>query len=99
MLFLAAAALVMPAIFELVEGKGLPIPTAEIVNYGSTVEDLSLAVAMVLIGTYVAGLWFSLRTHKRPLQPAVRRGARGGLRLERAPLGEHVARRRDRRRR
>src|ERR671911_1420247 len=39
MLLLAAAALMMPAIFELVEGKGLPDPGAEIVNYGSTVED------------------------------------------------------------
>ena len=34
MLLLAAAALVMPAIFELVEGKGLPAPGAELVNYG-----------------------------------------------------------------
>ena len=69
MLFLAAGALVMPAIFELVEGKGLPSPTAEIVDYGSTVEDLSLAVAVVLIGTYVAGLWFSLRTHRDLFNP------------------------------
>ena len=35
MLLLAAAALVMPAIFELVEGKGLPPPGAEIVDYGA----------------------------------------------------------------
>lgn len=69
MLFLAAAALVMPAIFELVEGQGLPSPAAEIVDYGSTVEKLSLAVALVLIGTYVAGLWFSLRTHKDIFNP------------------------------
>ncbi len=69
MLFLAAAALMMPAIFELVEGKGLPSPSAEIVNYGSTVEDLSLAVAIVLIGTYLAGLWFSLRTHRDIFNP------------------------------
>ncbi len=32
MLFLAAGALVMPAIFELVEGQGLPSPTAEAVE-------------------------------------------------------------------
>src|ERR671923_39074 len=42
MLFLAAGALLMPAIFELVEGKGLPSPSAEFVDYGSTVENLSL---------------------------------------------------------
>jgi len=69
MLLLAAAALVMPAIFELVEGQGLPSPGAEIVNYDSTVEQLSLAVAIVLIGTYLAGLIFSLRTHRGLFNP------------------------------
>jgi Ca2+:H+ antiporter len=69
MLMLAAAALVMPAIFELVEGKGLPQPGAEAVNYGGTVEHLSLAVALVLIATYVAGLFFSLKTHRALFNP------------------------------
>src|SRR5829696_1790291 len=49
MLFLAAAALVMPAVFELVEGSGLPSVGVERVDYGSTVEHPSLAVALVLI--------------------------------------------------
>ena len=69
MLLLAAAALLMPAIFELVEGKGLPAPGAEIVDYGSTVEHLSLAVAIVLALTYVAGLFFSLKTHRDIFNP------------------------------
>ena len=69
MLLLAAAALLMPAIFELVEGKGLPNPGAEIVDYGSTVEHLSLAVAVVLMVTYVLGLFFSLRTHRDIFNP------------------------------
>jgi Ca2+:H+ antiporter len=69
MLMLAAAALIMPAIFELVEGKGLPAPGAEVVHYGSTVEHLSLAVAIVLIATYVIGLFFSLRTHRDLFNP------------------------------
>jgi Ca2+:H+ antiporter len=69
MLFLAAAALIMPAIFELVEGRGLPAVGAERVDYGSTVEHLSLAVAVVLIGTYVAGLLFSLKTHRDIFNP------------------------------
>jgi Ca2+:H+ antiporter len=69
MLFLAAAALTMPAIFELVEGKGLPSPTAEIVDYGGDVERLSVAVALVLIATYVAGLFFSLKTHRALFNP------------------------------
>jgi Ca2+:H+ antiporter len=69
MLFLAAGALMMPAIFELVEGQGLPSPAAELVNYGSTVENLSLAVAVVLMVTYAFGLLFSLRTHKDLFNP------------------------------
>jgi len=70
MLFLAATALVMPALYELIEGKGLPSVNAELVDYGSTVENLSLATAFVLLGTYVAGLFFSLRTHKDVFNPA-----------------------------
>jgi Ca2+:H+ antiporter len=69
MLLLAAAALLMPAIFELVEGQGLPNPGAAIVDYGPTVEHLSLAVAIVLIVTYVAGLFFSLKTHRDIFNP------------------------------
>jgi Ca2+:H+ antiporter len=69
MLLLAATAMAMPAIFELVEGKGLPSPGAERVDYGSTVEQLSLAVAGVLIVTYVGGLVFSLRTHRDLFNP------------------------------
>jgi Ca2+:H+ antiporter len=69
MLLLAAAALVMPAIFELVEGKGLPSPGSEIVNYDATVEHLSIAVAVVLIATYVFGLLFSLKTHRDLFNP------------------------------
>jgi Ca2+:H+ antiporter len=70
MLMLAVAALVMPAIFVLDEGEGLPSPGAEIVDYNSTVEYLSLAVAAVLILSYVAGLWFSLKTHRDLFNPS-----------------------------
>jgi Ca2+:H+ antiporter len=69
MLLLAIAAVVMPAVFELVEGQGLPAPSDEIVNYGSTVEQLSLITAVVLIGAYAAGLIFSLRTHRDLFNP------------------------------
>jgi Ca2+:H+ antiporter len=69
MLMLAGAALIMPAIFELVEGKGLPAPGAEAIHYGGTVEHLSLAVAVVLIVTYVIGLFFSLKTHRDLFNP------------------------------
>jgi len=69
MLMLAAGALIMPAIFELVEGKGLPAPGSEAIHYGGTVEHLSLAVAVVLLITYVIGLFFSLKTHRDLFNP------------------------------
>jgi Ca2+:H+ antiporter len=69
MLLLAAVALVMPAIFELIQGNGLPLPGDEIVDYPSDVEHLSLAVAIVLMATYAAGLLFSLKTHRDLFNP------------------------------
>jgi Ca2+:H+ antiporter len=69
MLLLAVGAMIMPAIFELIEGKGLPSPSAEIVDYDSTVEKLSLATAFVLLFSYAAGLVFSLKTHARLFNP------------------------------
>lgn len=72
MLLLAVAALAMPAIFELVEGKGLPHPGSERVRYDSTVEHLSLAVAVVLLVTYALGLVFSLKTHRSLFNPVAR---------------------------
>jgi Ca2+:H+ antiporter len=69
MLLLAAVALVMPAIFELVQGKGLPLPGDEIRDYPTDVEHLSLAVAIVLMSTYAAGLIFSLKTHRDLFNP------------------------------
>jgi Ca2+:H+ antiporter len=69
MLLLAVGALVMPAVFELVRGTGLPRPDAESVNYDSDVENLSIGVAIVLLLTYIAGLIFSLRTHKDLFNP------------------------------
>ncbi|HET7590009.1 MAG TPA: calcium/proton exchanger [Solirubrobacterales bacterium] len=69
MLMLAGGALIMPAIFELVEGSGLPQPGSESIHYGGTVEHLSLAVAIVLLVTYVVGLFFSLKTHRDLFNP------------------------------
>jgi Ca2+:H+ antiporter len=69
MLLLAVAALIMPGVFALVEGSGLPHPGDARVEYGSTLEHLSLAVACVLILSYAAGLLFSLRTHAALFNP------------------------------
>jgi Ca2+:H+ antiporter len=69
MLLLAVVAMMMPAIYQLVDASGLPSPGAELVNYGGTVETLSMLVAAVLIITYVTGLLFSLRTHRALFNP------------------------------
>jgi Ca2+:H+ antiporter len=70
MLLLAAVALVMPAIFQLVSGGGLPNPRDESVRFSSDLEHLSVAVSIVLLITYGFGLLFSLRTHKSLFNPS-----------------------------
>jgi Ca2+:H+ antiporter len=69
MLLLAAVALVMPTIFQLVGGGGLPAVGEERVNFGTDVEHMSFAVAIILLISYVAGLFFSLRTHRDLFNP------------------------------
>src|SRR5918997_7082643 len=69
MLLLALAALIFPAVFQLIHGGGLPAVGEERVDFGSDLETLSLCVALVLILSYLAGLWFSLRTHRAVFNP------------------------------
>jgi Ca2+:H+ antiporter len=69
MLFLALAALVLPAAFQLIHGGGLPGVGEERVDFGTELEHLSLAVAIVLLVSYVAGLMFSLKTHRSVFNP------------------------------
>jgi Ca2+:H+ antiporter len=69
MLTLALAALVFPALFQLIHGGGLPAVGAEHVDFGSDLEKLSFGVAIVLLVSYAAGLWFSLRTHRAVFNP------------------------------
>ena len=70
MLLLAAVALVMPAIFELVAGAGLPRPTDEALDFPGDLERLSVGVSVVLLVTYAAGLVFSLKTHRDLFNPS-----------------------------
>jgi Ca2+:H+ antiporter len=69
MLFLALAALIFPAIFQLIHGGELPGVGEERVDFGSDLEKLSLGVAVVLLVSYLAGLWFSLKTHRAVFNP------------------------------
>jgi Ca2+:H+ antiporter len=69
MLLLAAIAMLMPALFQLVHGDGLPGIGEERVDFGSDVEHLSIAVAIILLVSYAGGLLFSLRTHRDLFNP------------------------------
>ena len=73
MLLLAVVAMIMPALFELVQGEGLPRPDEEAHNYPSDVEQLSIAVAIVLLLTYVAGPDLLAPHAQGPVQPRARR--------------------------
>jgi Ca2+:H+ antiporter len=69
MLLLASVALVMPAIYELVIGGSLPSPTERNDRFPTDLETMSALVAVVLLGSYMAGLWFSLKTHRDLFNP------------------------------
>jgi Ca2+:H+ antiporter len=69
MLLLALAALILPALWQLIHGGGLPGVGDERVDFGSDLEHLSFGVAIILILTYVAGLFFSLKTHRQLFNP------------------------------
>jgi Ca2+:H+ antiporter len=69
MLLLASVALIMPAIFELVIGGSLPGPTDRNDRFPTDLETMSALVAIVLLGSYVAGLFFSLKTHRDLFNP------------------------------
>jgi Ca2+:H+ antiporter len=69
MLLLALAALIAPALFQLIHGGSLPRVGADEVDFGKDLEHLSLGVALVLLVSYAAGLWFSLKTHRSVFNP------------------------------
>jgi Ca2+:H+ antiporter len=71
MLLLALVAIVMPALFELIRGAGLPQVGDTRVNYGSKVETISAIVSCLLLFSYGAGLFFSLRTHRELFNPYI----------------------------
>jgi Ca2+:H+ antiporter len=69
MLLLAVVALVLPAMFLLANGGDLPQLADEATNFPTAVERMSFAVAIVLLLSYFAGLWFSLNTHRDVFNP------------------------------
>jgi Ca2+:H+ antiporter len=69
MLILAVFALTLPMVFELSQGHGIPRVGETNHNFPATTDRLSLAIAIVLIAIYGAGLIFSLRTHRQLFNP------------------------------
>jgi Ca2+:H+ antiporter len=69
MLLLAAVALIMPTVFQLVSGGGLPKVGQDSVNFGSDLEQMSAIVAVILLLSYAGGLMFSLRSHRALFNP------------------------------
>jgi Ca2+:H+ antiporter len=69
MLILAVFALALPAVFELANGHSLPRVGAEHLDFPSKTDHLSMAIAIVLVLIYCAGLLFSLRTHRELFNP------------------------------
>jgi Ca2+:H+ antiporter len=78
LLLLATVALIMPAIFELVQGPGLPDPRDQAVAYPADALSLSVGVAIVLLLSYAAALLFSLKTHAHLFNPAHDEDDHGG---------------------
>jgi Ca2+:H+ antiporter len=80
MLLLALLALILPALFELINGGGLPPVSEEGAGFAescggigsancSDLKTMSFIVAVILIGSYAAGLFFSLKTHRSLFNP------------------------------
>jgi Ca2+:H+ antiporter len=69
LLLLACVALVLPATFQLSLGGELPSPTDEAHRFSHDLEIMSLLVSCVLLFSYVAGLFFSLKTHRDIFNP------------------------------
>jgi Ca2+:H+ antiporter len=80
MLLLALVALILPALFELINGGGLPPVSEKGAGFAqscggvgpancSDLKTMSFGVAIVLILSYLAGLLFSLKTHRQLFNP------------------------------
>jgi Ca2+:H+ antiporter len=69
MLLLALTALLLPAVFQLSDGGALPKVTQARIDFGSDLEGITIGVSVVLLMSYAAGLFFSLRTHREVFNP------------------------------
>lgn len=84
MLLLTVVALVLPSVLELARHAPLPVVSQVREMFGHDIEQVSIVVALVLIATYIAGLLFSLRTHRDLFNPVSGEDASGGWSLRRS---------------
>jgi Ca2+:H+ antiporter len=88
MLLLALTALILPAVFQLVHGGRLPQVGEKGTDFGPALNELSVAVSVVLLLSYAAGLIFSLKTHRQVFNPYQEEQPEEGE--DRPPLGKAV---------
>ena len=69
LLLVTVTALILPAVLVLSRGRSLPSVGVARQSLGSQAEHLSVAVSLVMIAVYFAGLLFSLRTHRDLFSP------------------------------
>lgn len=80
LLVLSAVGLVVPAVFHMIVGT--TAPGAE--------RNLSLEIAIVLMATYIASLFFTLRTHKHLYMGDAGETAPEGAHEDHPPLGRSI---------
>jgi Ca2+:H+ antiporter len=71
LLVVAAIALALPAADQVIHGGPLAAAGATRVAFPVPIQHLSVAIAVVLIVTYMTGLVFSLRTHRNLFADAI----------------------------
>jgi Ca2+:H+ antiporter len=91
MLLLTVIALSLPTVLELAGHVSLPNVGETRRHFGVNIEDVSIAVALVLIATYLAGLFFSLRTHRDLFNPQRADDAEGAWSVRRSVATLSVA--------
>ena len=69
LLLVTVTALILPAVLVLARGGSLPSVGLPRQSFGSQAEHLSVAVSVVMVAVYLAGLLFSLRTHRDLFRP------------------------------
>jgi Ca2+:H+ antiporter len=84
LLIVTVTAMILPAVLVLARAQSLPTVGEARHSFGRAAEHLSLAVSLVMIAIYLAGLLFSLRTHRDLFRPAQEESSPRGWSLRRA---------------